>query len=200
MKLLLICPKETSHKHTDPLCNYRDVVLLEIILWRIIWVFLVSCSRERTPKKNFVGAVLIPTFQRALSKAVQAFSIERSIPKLIMHSFSKVGVKHLRECVSIPVKNNITDIKIKKLPKKILVYNIAAVAFVTVGSLAPILAGSIKPELRATCITLASVINGSAAILMAIFIDPQLSIMTDDVIVAMFAERLQGMCCGHGLQ
>ena len=60
--------------------------------------------------------------------------------------------------------------------------NIITVALITAGALAPIYAGSIEPELRATCITLSSIINGMAAIMMAVFIDPGLSVMTDDVI------------------
>ncbi len=131
---------------------------------------------------TLVGAFLIPTFQRLFYKGVIRFSIDKSIPKLIMHSFSKAGVHYMRDCISIPVKESVTKINFKKLPLKIIIYNIIAVAILTVGALAPIYAGTIVPDLRATCITLSSVINGFATILMSIFIDPQLSIMTDDVI------------------
>ncbi|WP_346895878.1 lipid II flippase Amj family protein [Clostridium sp. UBA7503] len=131
---------------------------------------------------TIVGAFLIPTFQRLFYKGVIRFSVDKSIPKLIMHSFSKAGVHYMRDCISIPVKESVTKINFKKLPLKIIIYNIIAVAILTVGALAPIYAGTIVPELRATCITLSSVINGFATILMSIFIDPQLSIMTDDVI------------------
>lgn len=129
-----------------------------------------------------VGAFLIPTFQRIFYRGVLHFSIARSIPKLIMHSFSKGGVNYIKDCVAVPVKENITQINCKKLPLKIIIYNLITVALITVGSLAPIYAGSIAPDLRATCITLSSIINGIATILMSIFIDPQLSIMTDDVV------------------
>ena len=131
---------------------------------------------------TLVGAFLIPTFQKLFYKGVIRFSIDKSIPKLIIHSFSKAGVHYMRDCISIPVKESVTKINFKKLPLKIIIYNIIAVAILTVGSLAPIYAGTIVPDLRATCITLSSVINGFATILMSIFIDPQLSIMTDDVI------------------
>ncbi len=131
---------------------------------------------------TLVGAFLIPTFQRLFYKGVIRFSIDKSIPKLIIHSFSKAGVHYMRDCISIPVKESVTKINFKKLPLKIIIYNIIAVAILTVGALAPIYAGTIVPDLRATCITLSSVINGFATILMSIFIDPQLSIMTDDVI------------------
>lgn len=129
-----------------------------------------------------VGAFLIPTFQRIFYKGVLRFSIDKSIPKLIIHSFSKTGINYMKECIAIPVSTNITKINYKKLPIKILVFNLIAVSLITVGSLAPIYAGRIAPDLRATCITLSSAINGTATVLMSIFIDPHLSIMTDEVV------------------
>lgn len=131
---------------------------------------------------TIIGAFFVPTFQKILNKAVLAFSVDRSMSKLLMHSFSKSGIRYIKESVSIPTKNNITKVDLKKMPLKIIMYNLITVAVVTVGALAPIYAGTIDPPLRATCITLSSIINGVATILMSIFIDPYLSIMTDDVI------------------
>ena len=109
-------------------------------------------------------------------------SIDKSIPKLMIHSFSKTGISYMRECIAIPTKTNITKVNYKKLPIKIIIFNLITVSLITVGSLAPIYAGNIAPDLRATCVTLSSIINGIATVLMSIFIDPQLSIMTDEVI------------------
>lgn len=131
---------------------------------------------------SIVGAFLIPTFQQMFSKAVNHFSIERSIPKLIIHSFSKNGVKYMKESIAIPVKESLTRINYRRLPKKILFYNFISVAIITAGAFAPIYAASISPDLRMTCLSLSPVINGTATILTSIFIDPHLSIMTDDVV------------------
>lgn len=136
-----------------------------------------------------VGMCLIPTFQRIFYKGVLAFSIERSIFKLILHSFSKSGIKYIKECVALPVKENVTKLNLRKLPKKIMLFNTITVSLLTVGAIAPIYAGAIDPSLRATCITLASVINGLATILMSVIIDPQLSILTDDVIEGKYTEE-----------
>lgn len=131
---------------------------------------------------TIIGAILIPTFQRIFSKAVGAFSVNRSVSKLVMHSFSKSGVKYIRESIKIPTRSTLSVFNLRKLPVKIMLFNMFSVTLITVGALSPIFAGSIEPELRATCLTLASVINGFAVIVMAIFIDPYLSIMTDDVL------------------
>nr|WP_143315289.1 lipid II flippase Amj family protein [Clostridium sp. HBUAS56017] len=128
------------------------------------------------------AALLIPTFQKIFYKCVLCFSVDKSISKLMLYGFSKAGINYMRNSIAIPVKSNIRKINLKKVPKKLTLYNLISVSLITTGSLAPIYAGSLEPELRATCITLSSIINGLAVILMSIFIDPQLSIMTDDVI------------------
>ena len=140
------------------------------------------------------GALLIPTFQRILYKGVRSFAIDRSLSKLLLHSFSKSGIRYMKECVSVPSKENVRLLSRKRQPKKIIVYNLATVALITVGSLAPIYAGVIEPDLRATCITLSSIVNGIATLLMTVFIDPQLSIMTDDVIDGKCTEEEFRLC------
>lgn len=131
---------------------------------------------------SIVGAFLIPFFQRIFHKAVEAFSVNRSVPKLVLHSFSKSGVKYLKDSMKIPSKLNLGVFNLRKLPFKIMLLNTVSVTLLTVGALAPIYAGSLEPELRATCITLSSILNGFAVIVMSVFIDPHLSILTDDVI------------------
>ncbi len=63
-----------------------------------------------------------------------------------------------------------------------MLLNTIAFSISTVGILASLYAGCLNPELRTTCSTLSSVINGIATILMFIFIDPFISMLTDDVI------------------
>lgn len=131
---------------------------------------------------TMIGAILIPTFQRTFSKGVERFSVDRSVPKLLIHSFSKMGISQFKSCIKLPSKKTVSNIDIKELPVRILVFNIIAVAVLVVGSLAPIYAGILEPSLRATCLSLSGIINGLATILLFIFIDPFLSMMTDDVI------------------
>lgn len=131
---------------------------------------------------SIVGAFMIPFFQRIFHKAVEAFSVNRSVSKLVLHSFSKSGVKYIKESIRIPSKLNFGVFNLRKLPFKIMFLNTISVTLLTVGALAPIYAGSLEPDLRATCITLSAILNGFAVIVMAVFIDPHLSIMTDDVI------------------
>ena len=131
---------------------------------------------------TIVGAILVPTFQRVFSRWVLKFSEERSVPKVILHSFSGSGVRQFKTCLKVPDLDNIRKLKLKDLPKRILIFNVIVVAIQTVATLAPIYAGTLAPELDATCITLVGVINGLATVLLYIYIFPYLSIKTDDVI------------------
>lgn len=128
------------------------------------------------------GALLIPTFQRILSKAVVQFSIDRSVPKLVLHGFTKSGIKHMKLSIKMPDKKNITNVSLDRLPIKVVLANIFIVSIQTVAFLAPIYAGVLAPDLRATCITLTTVINWSATVMLYVYVYPYLSIKTDDVV------------------
>ncbi|MBU3159467.1 lipid II flippase Amj family protein [Clostridium frigoris] len=136
-----------------------------------------------TTVATIIGSALMPTFIKLFGKVVESFSINRSIPKLLMHAFSKSGIEQFKSSVTKPKKENLAQLKnFKTMPKKIILLNTIAFSISTVGVLASLYAGCLNPELRTTCSTLSAVINGGATILMVIFIDPFISILTDDVI------------------
>ncbi|MDF2985871.1 MAG: hypothetical protein K0R50_1381 [Eubacterium sp.] len=137
---------------------------------------------------SIIGALLLPTFQRIFTRGVEAFSTDKSIFRLILHSFTKSGVKYIKNSVAIPTKTNFKGVSLKKLPKRILVYNMVTVALLTAGTFAPVYAGSLQPDLSGTCVTLSAVITGLATILLALFVDPYLSILTDEVIEGKYSE------------
>lgn len=140
---------------------------------------------------TIVGGFMIPTFQRVLSVAVEKFSMYQSVPSLIIHSFSKAGISSVRDNITIPSARNVAEFSFKKdFPWKVFVMNVVAVAIITVGVLAALYAGYFNPEFRTTASSLSAVINGVATILMFIFIDPFLSVMTDDVVLGKTKESL----------
>lgn len=138
---------------------------------------------------TLVGALLIPTFQRMFSRAVQEFQVHRSIPRLLLHGFMKGGVSQLRDSVSLPVKGNLSAWRGRRpISPGTLCLNVVAVALWTVGGFAALYAGHLDPRFRVTASTLSAIVNGVATILMFVFIDPQLSIMTDDVMEGRVSE------------
>jgi hypothetical protein len=135
------------------------------------------------------GALLIPTFQRVLSRAVVNFSAHKSISRLIIHGFSKTGILYFKDSITIPAKENITQLKTEtEFPWKIFILNIFAVAILTIGVLSAVYASYLNPDYRSTASNLSAFINGIATVLMFVIIDPHLSAMTDDVTLGKCSE------------
>lgn len=74
------------------------------------------------------------------------------------------------------------------VPTRVIVLNVLAQALLTVGVFASLYAGYLDPQFRVTAVSLSSVINGVATILLFVLIDPALSIMTDDVMDGRISE------------
>ncbi len=135
------------------------------------------------------GAFLIPTFQRVFCRAVLHFQVHRSVPKLILHGFFKGGLSYVKDVAAVPAARNLTDVRSGHgVSGRITLLNVAATALWTVGMFAALYAGVLDPAVRVTSSTLSSIINGGATILMAIFIDPHMSGMTDDVVEGKVSE------------
>jgi hypothetical protein len=138
---------------------------------------------------TIVGALLIPTFQRVFCRAVQHFQVHRSIPKLVLHGFFKGGISYVKDSATLPATANVSGLRSKGgVSLSITLLNVGAVALWTVGVFAALYAGALDPEVRVTSSTLSSIINGGATIMMAVFIDPHMSGMTDDVVEGRVSE------------
>lgn len=140
---------------------------------------------------SILGGLLIPTFQRILSIAVDKFSIYKSVPKVLFYGFTKTGLTSIKENIVIPNPKNLSNISLKSdFPWKVFIMNVVAVAIVTIGVLSALYAGYFNPEFRTTASSLSAIINGFATILMFVFIDPFLSVMTDEVVLGKTREGL----------
>jgi hypothetical protein len=129
------------------------------------------------------GAVLMPTFIKIFTKLVNSFSIYKSIPKVLIHGFSKSGIEQFKKSITAPKKENIAQLKhFKKMPKKIIVLNVIASSISITGGMAAMYAGALIPQYRTTCTTLSSCITGISTIMIYMFIDPYLSMLVDDVV------------------
>jgi hypothetical protein len=149
-------------------------------------LIILSCTVS-----TLIGGLMIPTFQRILSIAVEKFSIYKSVPKVILYGFTKSGISSIKENFVIPSSKNIRGINLKvDFPWKVFIMNVVAVAIVTIGVLSALYAGYFNPEFRTTASSLSAIINGFATILMFVFIDPFLSVMTDDVVLGKTSESL----------
>lgn len=138
---------------------------------------------------TLAGALLIPTFQRVFCRAVLHFQVHRSVPRLIMHGVFKGGLGYLRDVASLPATANVGALQGGHgVSKRITLLNVVATALWTVGVFAALYAGALDAAVRVTSSMLSSIVNGGATIVMAMFIDPHLSGMTDDVVEGKLGE------------
>ena len=138
-----------------------------------------------------VGIVLVPTAQRIFARAIGYFQEHRSTGKMILRSASPAGLRTIRDAMAPPTVAQLKDlVKERGVGWGVLLANCLAQALITVGVLASLYAGYLNPEFRVTASQLSAVINGFATILLFALIDPQLSVMTDDVVEGRVSEPL----------
>jgi len=138
-----------------------------------------------------VGIVLVPTGQRLFARAIGYFQQHRSTTRMIMKTATPTGLKAVRDALHPPSLAHLRNLgKERGVGWGVLVANCLAQALITVGVLASLYAGYLNPEFRVTASQLSAVINGFATILLFALIDPQLSVMTDDVVEGRVSEAL----------
>lgn len=129
-----------------------------------------------------LGGLLVPTAQRAFARAVEILQKRRSIFRLLLHSAHPRRLILARKYLVIPGRKNLRALRSRGgLSWGFLSLNTIAVALWTVGVFASLYAGALEPEFRVTCSNLSAIINGVATIVMFLLLDPQLSLLTDDV-------------------
>ncbi|OYX09129.1 MAG: hypothetical protein B7Z08_06670 [Sphingomonadales bacterium 32-68-7] len=138
-----------------------------------------------------IGIVLVPTGQRLFSRAIGYFQQHRSTGRMILRSASPAGLRTIRHALCVPRVSQLRELgKPRGVGWGVLLANCAAQALLTVGVLASLYAGYLNPEFRVTASQLSAVVNGFATILLFALIDPQLSVMTDDVVEGKVSEPL----------
>lgn len=137
---------------------------------------------------SITGLLTIPTFQRVAAKAIAALEGHRSMPRLLLQSVSFSGLRELKDSISIPVRENVTRLVLREAPWKMIIYNGLASAMLTVGVFASLYAGYLRPELRVTANNLSPVVNAVSTVLLFVFVDPYLSLLTDDVVAGRATE------------
>ena len=138
-----------------------------------------------------LGIILVPTGQRLFAKAIGYFQEHRSTAKMILKTATPTGLKSVRDALHPPSLSHLRNLRqANGVGWGVLIANCLAQALITVGVLASLYAGYLNPEFRVTASQLSAVINGFATILLFALIDPQLSVMTDDVVEGRVSEAL----------
>lgn len=162
---------------------------------------------------TLVSILLIPSFQRLLARAVDRYYDYRSLPKLLYHSLSWRYLQRMPHYLKWPDRANWQHLRGQRNASlSILLLNAFSNAVLTVGVLATLYAGYLNPDLRSTAASMAGLVTGLSTILAVIFIDPDLALLTDEVmgqrvsegyfrryLVQVLAARLAGTVLAQGL-
>ncbi|MGB9812133.1 MAG: lipid II flippase Amj family protein [Thermovenabulum sp.] len=131
---------------------------------------------------SIIGAALIPSFIEVFSKGIYALEKTGSIPKLIVKVIFNKPIKHMKNSLKAPDLKKIKKMSRTGISPFFLIFNLFITSISTIGVLAAIYAGALLPEYRITASQLSGVINGTATILLAVIVDPQAALITDQAL------------------
>jgi hypothetical protein len=132
---------------------------------------------------SIAGAVLIPTAQRMISDAVAGLGIHRSLPRLLRYGLPAFRMQHVRDSLRRPSLSAVAQLRgARDLPIGVAVLYPVAAALLTVGPFASLYAGYYSPSFRMTANNMSLLINGVATVVVLLFTDPFLGVVTDDAI------------------
>jgi hypothetical protein len=177
---ILVLISRASNSFQQPFLSKRIELNLAEGGAHLFWDFQILMGSATLAA--IVGTLAVPTVQRIFTRAVQHFHEHRSMPKLILHAFARGGIGYIKVAATAPSIEHVKGLgKPAAIPMATIVMNVAAQAFLTVGVFASLYAGFLNPDFRVTAVGLSAIINGVATILLFVFIDPYLSVLTDDV-------------------
>ncbi|GAA0134009.1 lipid II flippase Amj family protein [Paenibacillus sp. YSY-4.3] len=126
---------------------------------------------------TFLAIVLFPTFVNIWGRVISKLEVAGSLPRLI----SSVTIAQLRNTKRYITKPTfrLREFRYLGISKRFILLNIIVTAIYTVGVLSSLYAAHLVPELSTTASQSSGLINGIATILLTIFIDPQVGLITD---------------------
>jgi hypothetical protein len=138
---------------------------------------------------TLAGGFLLPSFQRLLGKAVERYYHYRSIPKLLLYSLRWGAIRRVPTYLKWPDHANVGHLRDKRVVSiPMLTLNALSSAVLTAGVLATLYAGYLNPELRSTSASMSGLVNGMATILATLFIDPDIALLTDEVVAGQVSD------------
>jgi hypothetical protein len=130
-----------------------------------------------------IGAMLIPTFQRIITRAVQRFDVRPSMTALLLTALNPRTWWIAAHEITLPSPVHLRQFRrAEKLPWFVFALNVGGIALITCGVFASLYAGYLVPELRLTAGNLSAMVNFIGTIVMFALVDPHFSYLSDRVV------------------
>lgn len=132
---------------------------------------------------TIIGGLLIPTFQRLVTRVVERFDKRPSMGALLMYAANPRNWWFAARELTPPSPRNLALFgNTRQLPWLVFTMNVGGIALITCGVFASLYAGYLVPELRLTAGNLSALVNFIGTILMFALVDPHFSYTSDKVI------------------
>ena len=162
---------------------------------------------------TIVGILLLPTFTALFSRAIVHMSNEGgSVTSILRKGFSIPYIRRAIKHIHMPRMSYLKGIHFKDIPLQLFLFNMIVTAIYTIGVLSAIYASLLVPERESSAMMASGLINGVATILLALFVDPRISVLADKVVngsgsyvnlkgisIIMIASRLLGTILAQAL-
>ncbi|MFC0214142.1 lipid II flippase Amj family protein [Paenibacillus chartarius] len=130
---------------------------------------------------TLTAILLFPSAVLLSKRIISHLEVAGSLPQLLISSVSLHKMKNARSHLRFPRLAMLSRLRIGGIPKRLVVLNIAVTAIYTIGVLAALLASTFVHESSTAASQSSGLINGVATILLTLFIDPQIGLLTDKV-------------------
>jgi hypothetical protein len=128
---------------------------------------------------TIVSILLFPTMVFVFMRLVAYLEITGSIPALVKESVTIDKLKRVKRNMRLPRWEMLMRLRIGGIPKRLLLMNTVVTGIYTVGVLSSLYASYLAPQHAGAASQSSGLINGIATILLTVFIDPQVALLSD---------------------
>ncbi|AEI45395.1 hypothetical protein KNP414_06877 [Paenibacillus mucilaginosus KNP414] len=130
---------------------------------------------------TLTAILLFPTLSFLSMRLVARLEALGSIPALMRESVSVDKLKMVGHYARLPRLRMLSRLRIGGIPKRLLLLNTLITGIYTVGVLSAMYAAYLAPAAATEAVGSSGIINGIATILLTLFVDPRVALLTDKV-------------------
>lgn len=127
---------------------------------------------------TLAAMVLFPSCVHLFSRMVHHLEVSGSVPRMLA-GVTVTKLRHAGTHLRKPRLKMLMSLRYHGVPKRLFLLNTVITACYTVGVLAALYASYLMPDRSGFASQSSGMINGVATILLTIFVDPQLALLTD---------------------
>lgn len=126
-----------------------------------------------------LAILMFPTMVFISMRLVSRLEAAGSIPLLVRESVSITKLKRVKNNMRFPGWEMLRRLRVGGIPKRLLLLNTLVTGIYTVGVLSALYASYLVPEHAMAASQSSGLINGIATIMLTVFIDPRVALLTD---------------------